>query len=296
MIKKKILLVLLIEVVIFIILCSVKNLKLNNKFSYKVISIKGDKDLSILENYVIGVVAAEMPATFSFEALKAQSVAARTFSYRKILDNVITYEELINDKGQSYYKVSELKELWKDNFDKYYSLVYKAVIETKGEILTYNNYPISAYYFSTSNGVTENGISVFKEEPYLRSVDSSWDKKVKGFTQESLISLTDFKSKFKIKNNQEINIDNVQRNTTNHVESITINDSTYSGTQVRKMLGLRSTDFTIRVDDDKVLILTNGYGHGVGMSQNGANYLAKQGNDYKEILKYYYTGVEISNL
>ena len=295
MIKRKILLVLIIEVVIF---CVVSKTKIDslNKIDYKVISIKGDINSSILENYVIGVVAAEMPATFSFDALKAQSIAARTFSYRKIIDGTITYDSLRTDKGQSYYDIKTLKEIWKDDFDKYYGIIYKAVLETKGEIITYDKYPISAYYFSTSNGYTENGISVFKEEPYLISVDSSWDKNTKGYSYESSIKINEFKSKLGIKNDEIIKIENINRNNTNHIESLTINDHTYSGIEIRKMFNLRSTDFEIVIDKEYVSIKTSGYGHGVGMSQNGANYLANMGKDYKEIIKYYYTGVEITKI
>ena len=297
MIKYKILVVLLVEIIVFCFMCCNQKNIYNNQTKVINLGLENDVNLDVLDNYVIGVVAAEMPATFSFEALKAQSVAARTFSYRKIIENNISYKDLKSDQGQSYYSIVELKNRWKENYDKYYKRICDAVLSTKGEIITYDGYPIKAYYFSTSNGYTENSISVFKEEPYLLSVSSDWDKESSGYISNLKITKNTFKEKLGIDNNADITISNIRRSQTNHVDAITINGKNYTGIEIRKLLGLRSTDFEINDNGNNELIInTKGYGHGVGMSQTGANYLANAGKTYKEILKYYYTNVELSTI
>ncbi len=224
-----------------------------------------------LENYVIGVVAAEMPASFSFEALKAQAVAARTFAYNKISNNILNYDELVNDKGQAYITVDEMK------------------------VITYNDKPIMSYYFSVSNGKTEESANVFSNQPYLLSVDSSWDINSKEYEKNMYMSKEEILKKLGI-NENDLRISNIEHNSSNRIKSININGILYSGIDIRKKLGLRSTDFTFDLEENQVKIKTNGYGHGVGMSQYGANYLANQGKNYKEIIKYYYNGVNIKKL
>ena len=248
-----------------------------------------------LENYVIGVVAAEMPASFSFEALKAQAVAARTFAYNKISNNILNYNELVNDKGQAYISVDEMKDKWKDSFANNYDKISKAVLDTKGEIITYNDKPIMSYYFSVSNGKTEESANVFNNQPYLLSVDSSWDINSKEYEKNMYMSKEEVLKKLGI-NDKDLKISNIEHNSSNRIKSININGILYSGIDIRKKLGLRSTDFTFDLEENQVRIKTNGYGHGVGMSQYGANYLANQGKNYKEIIKYYYNGVNIKKL
>lgn len=248
-----------------------------------------------LENYVIGVVAAEMPASFSFEALKAQAVAARTFAYNKISNNILNYDELVNDKGQAYISIDEMKDKWKDSFANNYDKISKAVLDTKGEIITYNDKPIMSYYFSVSNGKTEESSNVFSNQPYLLSVDSSWDINSKEYEKNMYMSKEEILKKLGIKDN-DLRISNIEHNSSNRIKSININGILYSGIDIRKKLGLRSTDFSFDLEENQVKIKTNGYGHGVGMSQYGANYLANQGKNYKEIIKYYYNGVNIKKL
>jgi stage II sporulation protein D len=248
-----------------------------------------------LENYVIGVVAAEMPASFSFEALKAQAVAARTFAYNKISNNILNYDELVNDKGQAYISVDEMKDKWKDSFTNNYDKISEAVLDTKGEIITYNDKPIMSYYFSVSNGKTEESANVFNNQPYLLSVDSSWDVNSKEYEKDKYMSKEEILKKLGI-NENDLRISNIEHNSSNRIKSININGILYSGIDIRKKLGLRSTDFTFNLEENQVRIKTNGYGHGVGMSQYGANYLANQGKNYTEIIKYYYNGVNIKKL
>ena len=290
MTKKLLFLLVIIELVVLVLISPKKDEKLSYKYLtdiYKETDINKVK----LENYVIGVVAAEMPATFSFEALKAQAVAARTFAYKKILNNTKTYDSIYEDKGQAYLSNEELIKKWGSNYNKYYDIVSSAVLSTKGEVITYNDDLINAYYFSISNGKTEDSISVFGEADYLMSVDSQWDLSYSSYSKTMSIDISEFKEILNL--DGDINISDVDRSSTNHVNNITINNKKYNGVEFRKLLNLRSTDFNISIDNDKVNITTNGYGHGVGMSQYGANSMAKEGKTYEDIIRYYYKGVKI---
>ena len=248
-------------------------------------------DLS-LEDYIVGVVSCEMPASFDIEALKAMSVAARTYALYKSERNK-TLKTTTDD--QCYIDESAMKEKWKNNFDKYYNKINNAVNDTKGEYMTYNDKTIIAFYFSISNGKTEDVENVFSQKlDYLVSVDSSWDKKSNYNEKKIKIKVIDFLKKLNIKDNKIYDI-KIDRSSTNRVNNIKINNSNYKGTKFRSLLGLRSTDFNITYDNDFVYIHTVGYGHGVGMSQYGANYMAYDGYSYDEILKHYYTGIKITN-
>lgn len=293
MYKKLLLIIIFIEVFLYILLDP--NIKTKSKHVgfNKLDNVNIDKIK--LENYVIGVVAAEMPATFSFESLKAQAVVSRTFIYRKITDGNISYDNLNNDKGQAYITKQEMKDKWKNNYDEYYLRIKRAVEDTKDEIVVYNNEPIKAYYFSSSNGMTEDSKAVFGEEEYLISVDTSFDKESKEYEKEVVFSTKEVLTKLDI-NSDVINIGKIERSNTNHVISIDINSTIISGIEFRKKLGLRSTDFDIFVNRNKVTVVTRGYGHGVGMSQYGANYLASSGKDYREIIKYFYHNVDIDKI
>ena len=250
-----------------------------------------------LEEYLIGVVAAEMPASFHEEALKAQAVAARSYALYKINNSNKEYDLVTDVTNQSYITKEEMKLKWNDGFDKYFDKISKAVNDTKNEVLYYDNEVIEAFYFSMSNGYTEEASLVFKEtEPYLTSVKSSWDNEsLNGFFKEVIFDKTDFCKKINI-DCEAVVINNVERTISNRVNKITINNMEFIGTDIRKKLNLRSTDFNITVASDKVVVATYGYGHGVGMSQYGANGMAKEGYNYKEILSHYYTGIEISKI
>lgn len=243
-----------------------------------------------LEEYLLGVVGAEMPASFNIEALKAQAILARTYALKsikngkKLTDTVST---------QAYKDNSELQKMWKNDYTKYYEKIKKAVNETKGIVILYNNEYIDAVYHSTSNGKTENSKNVWKNSlPYLVSVDSSWDKNVKSYKKETIFEINEFCNILKLDVEEPITYE-IIHNETGRVRQITINNKTFSGTEFRNLLKLRSADFEIEINDEKVKVTTYGYGHGVGMSQYGANEMAKQGYSYIQILKHYYTGVVI---
>lgn len=248
-------------------------------------------DLS-LEDYIVGVVSCEMPASFDIEALKAMSVAARTYALYESERNK-TLKTTTDD--QCYIDESAMKEKWKNNFDKYYNKINNAVNDTKGEYMTYNDKTIIAFYFSISNGKTENVENVFSQKlDYLVSVDSSWDKRNNSNEKDIKMKVSDFLKKLNINDNKIKNI-KIDRSNTNRINNIKINNKNYKGTKFRSLLNLKSTDIEIKYDNDYVYIHTVGYGHGVGMSQYGANYMAQDGYKYDDILKHYYKGVKIVN-
>ena len=245
-----------------------------------------------LEDYVIGVVAAEMPASFHIEALKAQSVIARTYALNKLSKGITLTD---NNSTQNYIDIGQMRNKWGIDFDKYYNKIKDAVLSTEGTTIKYNNEYIDAVYFSTSNGYTEDSINVWKNSiPYLKSVESSWDRDASSFSRTQTIDLNTFNSKLgtNISSGNEISI--IERNISSRVSKISVGDKIFSGVQFRNILGLRSADFDIEFNDNILTITTRGYGHGVGMSQYGANGMAKNGYDYKQILAYYYKNVSIN--
>lgn len=255
---------------------------------------KEEKNLE-LEEYIIGVVAGEMPASFEIEALKAQAIAARSYAMNKINTSNETYDLVTDVTNQVYITTDEMKNKWQSEYDYYYEKIKNAVLETQGLVMKYNNEIISAYYFAMSNGSTEDVSLVFGEsKDYLQSVDSSWDENVKNFTVEINITKEEFCKKLDI-SCDDIIIKDIKRSETNRVNEITINNKKFKGTEVRSLLNLRSTDFDIEINES-IKITTKGYGHGVGMSQYGANEMAKNGSTYEEILKHYYNNIEISKI
>lgn len=253
---------------------------------------KSDAFSMDLEDYVIGVVAGEMPASFDMEALKAQAVASRTFALYK-MDSVNNYVLSTTISDQVYLTVDEMKEKWGSDFEYYYNRVKTAVEATAGEILTYNGNIASTYYFAISNGYTDDALTVFNEDKdYLVSVESLWDKNYQSYSSTYTLSKASFLNKLGL-TGDSITISNVVRASNNYVRQIDINGTTFTGIEVFNKLNLKSTDFTITVNGDDVSILTYGFGHGVGMSQYGAQGMASSGYTYQDILKHYYQNTEI---
>ena len=244
-----------------------------------------------LEEYLIGVVGSEMPASFNIEALKSQAVVSRTYALKAIN----TGKTLTDDvKTQTYKDNNELKKIWGSSYDTYYKKIKNAVDSTKGQYLTYNGKIIDAVYHSTSNGKTEDSKNVWGNSiPYLVSVDSSFDNLNPSFEKTAFVSYTDLSNKLKLEINSDTTIKLVGVTVGDRVSYINILDKTFTGVEFRNILGLRSADFDIEKTDTGLNIITRGYGHGVGMSQYGANGMAKNGSNYIEILKHYYKGVEI---
>lgn len=247
-----------------------------------------------LEDYVVGVVACEMPASFNYEALKSMAVAARTYALYKV-ENKKGYVMKTTAVDQCYISVDKMKSKWGSSFDKMYNKVKGAVLETKNEYMTYNDDIIISLYFSISNGYTENCENVFSQKlDYLKSVSSEWDKDYNYKEKDVKFTVSDFLKKLSL-NDKKINNMSINRTDTDRITSIYINGKKFKGSKFRSLLSLRSTDMDIEYDDKYVYIKTKGYGHGVGMSQYGAHSMAKQGYSYDQILKYYYKGIEIVN-
>lgn len=252
-----------------------------------------------LEDYVIGVVSGEMPISFLEEALKAQAVCARSYVLRKMEQNKEKEYDVVDTiNNQVYQDNEELKEKWGNNYEKNYQKLKKIVEETKGEYLTYQGEIIETFFFSTSNGHTENSEEVFsKALPYLRSVESTWDEEVSPvFNSKTEMSLSDFYTKLNLPYQKDLTYEVLETTESGSVKKIKINGVEYKGTTVRSKLGIRSTFFEFNVNGSNIEIMTKGYGHGVGMSQYGALAMAKKGYNYEKILKYYYQGVEISKI
>ena len=274
----------------------------NNKTTFlndqEDISLLNPEDNTIakmnLEDYVVGVVAAEMPALFQEEALKAQAVAARAYALYKMQHTQENYDVIADISNQAYLTKEEMQDKWQQDYDKYYAKIKKAVEDTNSQVMTYNDQVIIAYYFAMSNGKTEDASIVFGEkEDYLESVDSFWDKNVDNFVVTNTIAKEEFCTQLNL-DCTNIRIGEITRSNTNRVNKIVINDEEFKGTTIRSKLNLRSTDFDIEVTDKGINITTRGYGHGVGMSQYGANEMAKLGFTYEEILKYYYKNVNLT--
>lgn len=242
-----------------------------------------------LEDYIIGVVGAEMPASFSKEALKSQAVAARTYA----LSRIELGETLTDTNSHQVYKDAyQLKKVWGKDFSTYYKKIKSAVTETQGQVLFYNGTYIDAVYHSTSNGRTENATAVWKNEtPYLVSVDSHWDTSASSYLRTVSISTDKILSTFGVIEGGDIEI--LERNESGRIASIKVGDQTLTGVEFRNLLGLRSADFDITFQNGSYIITTRGFGHGVGMSQYGANGMAKEGYSYKQILSHYYPGTTL---
>ena len=245
-----------------------------------------------MTDYLIGVVSSEMPASFNLEALKAQSVLARTYALKakqtgkKLTDTVST---------QSYIDIDQMKNKWGNSFNTYYNKIKNAVENTNGEYLSYNGNYIEALYHSTNNGKTESSLDVFGNYyPYLISVSSEYDKNASSYLRTINMPLDTISNKLGLNLNNDSVISILSYTDGGNIKEININGNNFSGKKVRELLGLRSTDFDISISDNNANITTRGYGHGVGMSQYGANGMANAGYSYKDILSHYYPGTTLT--
>lgn len=255
--------------------------------------VKEEEDI-INEETLVGILAKEIPYTYELEAIKAQAVVARSYMARRILG--------IQNKGAIVgYTVDEIKALWgEENYDSIYNIYKKAIAQTKGKLILYNNQPIEALYHEASSGKTRDAKSVYKTEiPYLKGVESSVDKmsqQVK-YTKEEVVSRIKEKYSNLIvsADTLENQIQIVSKDGAGYVGVIQIGNITLIGEEVKTMLELPSCAFKIYNSEESLIFDVKGIGTGVGLSQNGANELAKQGMDYEGIIQYYYTGVRIEN-
>lgn len=247
------------------------------------------------EKYIKGVVAGEMPCSFEKEALKAQAVASRSYALYHMNGN--EYDVTNTTSNQVYLTDDELKEKWQDKYEENSKIIEKAISETRGEYLSYNGEIVNAMFFSTSVGKTENSEEVFVSEvPYLRSVESKWDEKSPAYTDIVKIDISEFYKKLGLPYDDNLKIEILKKTSTGRIRSLKINNQEMKGRDVATKLNLRSNYFEILKKENTITISTKGYGHGVGMSQYGANGMAKEGYTYKEILKHYYLNTEIKKI
>lgn len=247
-----------------------------------------------LEEYVVGVVAAELGAGFNDASYKAQALAARTYAAKRVVEGKTITD---TDSHQVYKDASQLRQLWGANdYNTYYPQVERAVNETSGQVIEYNGDYIDALFFSTSNGKTENPVYVWGGElDYLQSVDSHWDTKSPYFYRVNTFTNSEFAARLGVSSsNLYANV--LSRTANGSVNTINIAGRTFSGNYVKSRLGLRSNDFDIRISGGKVTIEQRGWGHSVGLSQYGAYYMGQEGYTYDQIIHHYYQGVNIVNL
>lgn len=260
-----------------------------------------------LDTYVKGVVAAEMPADYEEEALKAQAVVARTYTIYTIIHNNNKHEnaDLCDNSNccQAWISKDDRLSKWEeDKRDQYLKKIEEAVDSTNGKIITYNGEVIDAFFHSNSGGVTETPVNVWggTNYPYLQSVQTAGEEGYKQYSSEVKLTKDEFVNKIKethpnlnIDFNDEHSIEIIEYTESNRVKTIKIGNINLSGVEIRKILGLKSTKFEIKVDNDSVIFTVTGYGHGVGMSQTGADSMAKQNSSYEDIIHHFYTDVEI---
>lgn len=301
---KKILLFSLIIILIPTIVVNVFIKDEEIKFEYHenmIIRVKrssGNIEKIPFEDYIVGILAGEMPVSFHSEALKAQAVAARTYAMKKMALNVNNdYDVFDTVANQVYLDIGYLKDAWQDKYVSNINILKTAVLETYGEYLEYKGEVIEAFFFSTSTGKTENSEDIFGTYlPYLRSVDSTWDNISPVYEEKNYYTLKEFYDALDLEFSTVLNISVKKTTSTGRIKEIVINNKKFTGSEIAVSLGLRSSYFKIFQDNNTVIINTKGYGHGVGMSQYGAEAMSENGYTYEQILKYYYQGVEIKKI
>ena len=264
-----------------------------------------------IEEYLYGVLSSEMPSTFDEESLKAQAIAARTYVIYKMENDITSGHKNAavctnSAHCQAYTSYDNLKKNKGENWIKSdYVKVKKAVDETKGEIVAYNGKAILPLYFSTSSGKTENSKDVFSTQyPYLVSVESPYEDKSPKYVTKYSINKNKFieclknsypninLSLYKIENQVKI----LDRTEGGCVKTIQIGNIKLSGTDMRKIFNLNSANFSIKYNNNQMKFTVKGYGHGVGMSQWGAEGMAKEGYKYYDILLHYFKNTDIKDM
>ena len=271
--------------------------------SNTVVRIKREKKNIIetipLEEYIVGVLAGEMPISFEIEALKAQAVASRSYALNKIANNKDKEYDVVDTiMNQVYLDNDYLKSVWENTYVTKINKLKTAVNETFGEYLDYNGSIVNAMFFSTCNGYTEDSKNVFGfEAAYLKSVNSPWDEETStAFNSSKEISLQEFYEKLNLPYQEKLTVKITKRSPTNRILNLKINNQDFASRELYNKLSLKSTDFVIIQNGSNIIIKTKGYGHGVGMSQYGALGMAKQGKTYEEILSHYYKDTKIKKI
>lgn len=261
------------------------------------ISETGEIKEMAVSDYLFGVLAGEMPALYEEEALKAQAVCAYTFTlWRQKGNKDKDYDITDNYKvDQCYITEESAREKWGSHADEYVLKLQNVIADTQNEVLTYNGEIILSVYHAVSGGSTESAENVWGGDyPYLQSVSSVGDKLAKNYLSQAEFTAEEIKKAFE--STEEITknpFTDFKRTDAGTVKTVKFCGKEYKGSEIREKLDLKSSNFETEFKDGKVIFTVYGYGHGVGMSQNGANYMAQQGSDYKEILAHYYKGTTV---
>jgi stage II sporulation protein D len=261
-----------------------------------------------MDKYLWGVTAAEMPAGFEPEALKAQAVAARTYALWRLSGSQSSGDEaqLSDDSAscQAYRSPEEMAEKWGEDAEAYAAKIEQAVSATDGKVILYDGKVIEALYHSSTSGYTEDALAVWGTDiPYLCSVVSPEDSAdVPDYYSVQRIPAAEFRERFleaypaaDLGGGPGTTFQNLTRSRTGSVISVDLGGVYVTGIELRTLFSLRSTAFSVGTDGEDVVFSIIGYGHGVGMSQYGANVLAQSGMDYVQILGWYYTGTSVSD-
>lgn len=264
-----------------------------------------------LDEYLCGVVSAEMPADYEIEALKAQAVVARTYTLYKIINAKPHGEEAdICDSFeccQAWISKEERFDRWDDSTENQnWNKIVTAVNETKGKVVTYEGKIINAFFHANSGGKTEIPVNVWGGTgyPYLQVVETSGEEGYTQYSSEVQLTIEELVNKFKEKYEDiVVNLENINEEIkileyteSGRVKTLKVGNKNIAGTEVRTILGLRSTNFDIEINENNVTFKVIGYGHGIGMSQTGADAMAKQGSNFEQIIKHFYVGVEIVDI
>lgn len=265
----------------------------------------GNTEQVNIDDYLCNVVSAEMPADFEIEALKAQAIVARTYTIYKILNKKHENADICDDSTccQAWISKEDRLARWEESKrENNWQKINDCINSTKGKIITYNNQPINAFFHSNSGGVTEIPVNVWGGTgyPYLQSVETSGEDAYNQYASEVVFTQEELINKLKQKysdisidfsNENEIKI--LEYTESTRVKTVKFGNHEISGVEARTLLGLKSTNFEITKDGDNIKFSVKGYGHGVGMSQTGADSMAKQGSTAEDIIKHFYAGVEI---
>lgn len=261
-----------------------------------------------LEDYLINVVAAEMPVEYEEEALKAQATVARTYTLYQIENGHKHDNADICDSStccQAWISKEKRYEKWGDNQDEKWSKLTNAVYSTAGEVITYNGKPIDAFFHSNSGGTTEIPINVWggSDFPYLQVVETSGEDEYSQYYSEKEYTKAEIESRmksaysdFSIDWNEESCIEILEYTESSRIKTLKIGNKNISGVEARKIFELKSSNFTYEISESTVKFKVIGYGHGVGLSQTGSNTLAKEGKNYKEIIEHFFKNIEIENI
>lgn len=268
----------------------------------------GEVEKVNIDDYLCNVVSAEMPADYEIEALKAQAVVARTYTIYKINNKKHENADICDDSTccQAWVDKETRFSRWEESKrESNWEKIQKCVQETQGQIITYQNQPINAFFHANSGGKTELPVNVWGGTglPYLQVVETAGEEGYKQYESEVELTQDELIEKLKTKysdisidfSNQE-NLKILEYTDSGRVKTVKFGNHEISGIETRTLLGLKSTNFEISKENDKIKFTVKGYGHGVGMSQTGADAMAKQGKNYKEIINHFYSGVEIKEV